>query len=221
MEQTLRSEGGAKSLASSSKLRRRAREDSMIARTRPRRWRAVERRPVQGNSPNDRILRGPECNRPRRVCADPFPATPWTRFPKTQKVPGMRFLRQAESFGPIGFQNQNQNHLHLGVARRLPLVGARAPVKERDGRSAPCSSSTMSSDRLFLDRVARQHCPSPLHRHAQTTTHLRPALAKPDISTLQRIGHFYFALTRQSPEPVFVLGCEIVRRLKRNGVLHS
>jgi len=143
-------------LASSSKLWRSAREDSMIARTQPRRWREVERRPVPGNSPNDRILRGPDCNRPRRVCADPFPATPWTRFPKTQKIPGMRFLRQAESFGPMG--SQNQNHLHLGVARRLPLVGARAPVKGRDGRSAPCSSSTMSSDRLFLDRVARQHC---------------------------------------------------------------
>jgi hypothetical protein len=197
-------------LASSSTLRRQAREDPMIARTRPRRWREVERRPVQGNSPNDRILRGPECNRPRRVCADPFPATPWTRFPKTQKVPGMRFLRQAESFGPIGFQNQNQNHLHLGVARRLPLVGARAPVKGRDGRSAPCSSSTMSSDRLFLDRVARQHCPSPLHRHAQTTTHLRPALAKPDISTLQRIGHFYFALTCQ-PTGVYALRQSISR----------
>ena len=180
-------------MASSSKLWRSAREDSMIARTQPRRWREVERRPVPGNSPNDRILRGPDCNRPRRVCADPFPATPWTRFPKTQKIPGMRFLRQAESFGPMG--SQNQNHLHLGVARRLPLVGARAPVKGRDGRSAPCSSSTMSSDRLFLDRVARQHCPSPLHRHAQTTTQLRPALAKQDISTLQRIGHFYFALT--------------------------
>ena len=181
-------------MASSSKLWRSAREDSMIARTQPRRWREVERRPVPGNSPNDRILRGPDCNRPRRVCADPFPATPWTRFPKTQKIPGMRFLRQAESFGPMG--SQNQNHLHLGVARRLPLVGARAPVKGRDGRSAPCSSSTMSSDRLFLDRVARQHCPSPLHRHAQTTTQLRPALAKQDISTLQRIGHFYFALTQ-------------------------
>jgi len=25
----------------------------------------------------------------------------------------------------------------------------------------------MSSDRLFLDRVTRQPCPSPLHRHAQ------------------------------------------------------
>ncbi|MGD0049006.1 MAG: response regulator [Bryobacteraceae bacterium] len=51
---------------------------------------------------------------------------------------------------------------------------------------------------LTLDRVARQHCPSPLHRHAQTTTHLLPASSKPDISTLQRIGHFYFALTLET-----------------------
>src|SRR6267142_4618166 len=28
-----------------------------------------------------------------------------------------------------------------------------------------------------------------------------------------------YALERQSPEPVFALGCEIARRLKRNGVL--
>jgi hypothetical protein len=30
-----------------------------------------------------------------------------------------------------------------------------------------------------------------------------------------------YALQRQSPEPVFTLGCEIARRLKRNGVLRS
>jgi len=30
-----------------------------------------------------------------------------------------------------------------------------------------------------------------------------------------------YTLERQSPEPVFALGCEIARRLKRNGVLHS
>jgi hypothetical protein len=30
-----------------------------------------------------------------------------------------------------------------------------------------------------------------------------------------------YALERQSPEPVFTLSCEIARRLKRNGVLHS
>ena len=32
---------------------------------------------------------------------------------------------------------------------------------------------------------------------------------------------FGYALQRQSPEPVFTLGCEIARRLKRNGVLRS
>ena len=173
----------------------------MTARTRPQRWREVKRRPVQGNSPNDRILRGPDCNRPKRVCADSFPATPWPRFLRIQKIPGMRFLRQAESFGPMGSQNedQKQNHQKPGAGHRLPLVGTQAPVKGRDGRNnAPCSSSAMSSDRLFLDRVARQHCPSPLHRHAQTTMHPRPAQAKQDISTLQRIGHFYFALTLHS-----------------------
>ena len=32
------------------------------------------------------------------------------------------------------------------------------------GKYMPCPSSAMSSGRLFLDRVARQHCPSPLRR---------------------------------------------------------
>lgn len=32
---------------------------------------------------------------------------------------------------------------------------------------------------------------------------------------------FGYALQRQSPEPVFALGCDIARRLKRNGVLRS
>jgi hypothetical protein len=42
----------------------------------------------------------------------------------------------------------------------------------------------------------------------------------------QRIGPisddtFGYAMQRQSPEPIFALGCEIARRLKRNGVLRS
>ena len=54
-----------------------------------------------------------------------------------------------------------------------PVSRPRDPVKGRDGRNyAPYSlaSSAMSSDRLFLDRVARQHCPSPLHRQAHPKT---------------------------------------------------
>jgi hypothetical protein len=62
-------------------------------------------------------------------------------------------------------------------------------VKER----TPNPIVSMSSGRLFLDRVARQHCPSPLHRHAQINMHFSEAGQKGtfllcregDISTLR------------------------------------
>jgi hypothetical protein len=72
-------------------------------------------------------------------------------------------------------------------------------TSRRDGRNTPCSSSTMSSGRLFLDRVARQHCPSPLRRQRELNTHLSALERKGDILTLQRRGHFYFALTTHKP----------------------
>ncbi len=158
--------------------------------TRPRMWREVERRPVRGSSPDDRMRRGPDCYRPKRACADPFPATPWPRLPKTHRTSGMRFRRHAESIGPMWLSKPKR-----GAASRRSAP--RPSQKDATGGTAtPCSSFAMSSDRLFLDRVARQHCPSPLHRHGQTTMHSRLGSPKPDISTLQRIGHFYFALTR-------------------------
>jgi hypothetical protein len=80
----------------------------------------------------------------------------------------LRFLRH----GGIYRSDIGKNRLNPGWLRRLLLVGARAPVKGRDGRSASCSSasSAMSSGRLFLDRGARQHCPSPLHRQLHPKT---------------------------------------------------
>jgi hypothetical protein len=89
----------------------------------------------------------------------------------------------------------------------LPPAGRpRTQAKERVGRTTLLSSSAMSSGRLFLDRVARQHCPSPLHRHAQITMHPANLGGKEDISTLPARGHFYFALT---PGPTAV-DCERV-----------
>jgi hypothetical protein len=80
-----------------------------------------------------------------------------------------------------------------------PPVGRHpGPVEGRNGRSAPCSSSAMSSGRLFLDRVARQHCPSPLHRQSQINMHSLNVWNKGDILTLLGRGHFYFALTRRN-----------------------
>jgi hypothetical protein len=62
----------------------------------------------------------------------------------------------------------HQNQVDLG--RAPPPIGRPpSPVKGRDGRNyAPCSwaSSAMSSGWLFLDRGARQQCPSPLNRRA-------------------------------------------------------
>jgi hypothetical protein len=89
-----------------------------------------------------------------------------------------------------------KNHHNPSAGCRLPLVGPRDSVNGRDGRDASCcSSSTMSSGRLFLDRVARQQCPSPLHRQCQTNIQFPETKAKGDVSTLLAGGHFYFALT--------------------------
>jgi hypothetical protein len=76
-----------------------------------------------------------------------------------------------------------------------PVGRPRAPVQGRDGRRAPYPSSTMSSGRLFLDRVARQQSPSPLHRQPELNTRAAEPWDKGDISTLRKRGHFYFALT--------------------------
>src|SRR5947208_15648187 len=64
---------------------------------------------------------------------------------------------------------------------------------------APSHRPQMSSGRLFLDRVARQQGPSPLHRHPQINTHSQGVQAKGDISTLPGRRHFYFALTDVVP----------------------
>ena len=118
--------------------------------------------PLQGNSPNDRMLRGPDCDRPKRVCVRCLPCDPVAAASENRGHPRRRFSGMTESIGPMW--SQDQNHANLGAGCRLPWVGPRAPVQGRDGRTAPYPSSTMSSGRLFLDRVARQHCPSPLHR---------------------------------------------------------
>ena len=79
-----------------------------------------------------------------------------------------------------------------GEAVPPPAGRPRAQVKERAGRITPSSSSAMSSDRLFLDRVGRHQSPSPLHRHTQINMHFQSPRQKGtfllcqegDISTL-------------------------------------
>lgn len=157
---------------------------------------ALYRETLQTTGRTTRIL-----NRPKRVCVDRQPAHPVTRavarrecaLPAEPRALNLAFLRHDGIYRSDVVSKQNHQNLRAGC--RLPLVGPRASVQGRDKRSASCSSSAMSSGRLFLDRVARQQSPSPLHRHPQINTHSRQAEARGDISTLPGRGRFYFATT--------------------------
>ena len=97
----------------------------------------------------------------------------------------MRFCRRLLSFAER-FKNARALEMRLfrhgGIYRSdvsLPLVNPGRGAASRSvsgqaigraGKNTPSPSSAMSSGRLFLDRVARQHCPSPLHRHHQNKT---------------------------------------------------
>ena len=108
-----------------------------------------------------------------------------------QSAPQSVFLRHG---GIYRSDVAKENQPRVGT-NCLPLVGPKTQGKERAGRNTLFSSSAMSSGRLFLDQVGRHQSPSPLRRHAQTTTHFSRGNSKPELSTLLGSGTFYFALT--------------------------
>jgi hypothetical protein len=79
----------------------------------------------------------------------------------------MRFLRDDGIFRSDVVASVRKS-LGQGAASRWS--GPAQTNTGHDGRNAPRSSSTMSSGRLFLDRVARQQSPSPLHRQVHPKT---------------------------------------------------
>jgi hypothetical protein len=83
-----------------------------------------------------------------------------------------------------------------------------------EGRQSPRHPWKKVFDAVFLGSVMQ------IPRLLQIEAECR------DGSLAKRIGPISddtlgYALERQSPDPVFALGCEIARRLKRNGILHS
>ena len=146
------------------------------------------------------------CFSPRRICDDPFPATPFPRLQRTiLRRPACVFKAWRNLSGPMWFQSQNQNQT-LGRGRAASRWSAPSPGSRTCREDhAPSHRPQMSSGRLFLDRVARQQSPSPLHRHPQINMYSQETQAKGDISTLPGGRHFYFALTDHRDA---VAGCE-------------
>jgi hypothetical protein len=159
-----------------------------------REWREGKVRPVQGNSPHDRLVsRG--ILSPRRICDDPFPATPFPQLHRTILSRPVCVLKAWRNLsGPMWFQKQKQTLGRDRAASRWPAPSPGSRTCRED--HAPTHRPQMSSGRLFLDRVGRHQSPSPLHRQTQNNTHFLEAWAKGDSSTLPAIRHFYFALTR-------------------------
>jgi len=157
--------------------------------------REVKFRPMLGISPHDRLVRRDFVG-PRRICDDPVPAT----LPRPQRTiwnhRACVFKAWQNLSGPMWFQSQNQT---LGWDRAAFRWSAPSPGNRTCRKDyAPSHRPQMSSGRLFLDRVARQQSPSPLHRHPQTNMRFQEPPAKGDISTLPGGRHFYFALTQVS-----------------------
>jgi len=158
------------------------------------RWRKGKVRPIPGNSPHDRPV--------SRVTSSSLKenlrrSLPRHRVPQLQRIilgAQYAFSKAWRNLsGPMWSSKQNQTPGRDRAASRrsAPSPGRRTRREDHALSHRP----QMSSGRLFLDRVARQQSPSPLHRHAQATTHPRPACSKPERSTLLRTGIFYFALT--------------------------
>jgi hypothetical protein len=103
---------------------------------------------------------------------------------------GLRLLRHGGIYRSDEFRSTQPGAGWPPPVGRLP-----GPVRGATEGTRPGSSSAMSSGRLFLDRVARQQSPSPLHRQPQIIMLSQESQAKDDISTLPERRHFYFALT--------------------------
>ena len=151
-------------------------------------WREGKVRPVQGNAPHDPAGK-PESlfsslkERLRRSLARHyFTLGPQLAFSKASRNLSIRC------------RTRHPSKAWAGAAASRTAAPDPSPRTRREDRALLIVS--MSSDRLFLDRVGRHQSPSPLHRHAQIIMHFKTAPLKPERSTLPGIGTFYFALTR-------------------------
>ena len=101
-----------------------------------RKWREGKVRPIQGNSPHDRPVSRGTSSSSRRICDDPFPATPLPpRY--TIRGPQFAFFRHGGIYrSDVGSKPKvKPKHLKPGRGRAASRWSAPAQVKERVGRN--------------------------------------------------------------------------------------
>jgi len=167
-----------------------------------RRWREGKVRPIPGNSPHDRLVSRGIFSSLEESLRRSLPRPSFPQLQRTILGAQYAFFKAWRNLsGPMWFPNQNQKQQQnqtLGRDRAASRRSAPSPGKgtRREDR-APSHRPQMSSGRLFLDRVARQQSPSPLHRQPQHNTHSSNGLGKGDISTLHKRVTFLFCVDKK------------------------
>jgi hypothetical protein len=113
-----------------------------------------------------------------------------------QKAPGGVAFYLSKASAPLKLHQRNTQGQSQSQSQPQPQPHKSKPSDDdfaTRGLSADAffGASPVVASALDL-RVGRD----PFADHIQTNRHFFSARPKPDISTLQRIGHFYFALTR-------------------------
>jgi hypothetical protein len=135
-----------------------------------RKWRAGKVRPLQGNPPHDRPVSRGIGSLKEDLRRSLLRHSLFRRLQGTiLRRPVCVFKAWRNLSGPMWFPSQTQTLGWDRAASRWSAPGPGSRTRRED--HAPSHRPQMSSDRLFLDRVARQHCPSPLHRQPQNNMH--------------------------------------------------
>ena len=142
----------------------------MTLGTNLRKWREGKVRPMPGNPPYDRLVSRVTFSSLKESLRRSLPRH---CFPHLQRILGAQyaFLRHVRIYlVRCGFQTKDETQT-LGWGRAASRWSAPSPGSRTCREDhAPSHRPQMSSGRLFLDRVARHHCPSPLRRHRLTCT---------------------------------------------------
>src|SRR5437773_2229147 len=108
----------------------------------------------------------------------------------------MRFLRH------VGIYRSDVSSLLFTPGACPAFRSGRCQGIGQAGKNLPCPSSAMSSGRLFLDRVARLHCPSPLRRqghHILWTNWSKGIIIEP-----QAVGYLVVSRLGSTPARQFI-----------------
>ena len=167
-----------------------------------REWREGKVRPIPGNPPHDRPVSRGYSFTFWRICDDPFPATP---HPPQATLARPVCVFQAWRNLSVRWGSKPKPKTQTKTQEPLTRAGVPPPVgrppmpgKGRDGRNyAPCSSSAMSSGRLFLDGLLASRARLRFTGNRRLTCTSQRLWRKGTFLLCWYGGHFYFALTSQ------------------------